>query len=171
MTNHIKPKKRSVAAVVFNENMEILLVKRRDVPIWVLPGGGVDPEEKPEQAVVREVFEETGLVVHIKRQVAEYTPINRLANQTYLFECVRVAGKPTTGSESFQVGYFPIDQLPQPFFYIHQEWISDAIKQHSDVIFKSLDQVTYFQFFKYFCRHPIHVTRFLLSRWGVPINS
>lgn len=32
---------------------------------WVLPGGGIDPGESPEQAAVREVFEETG--AHIEQ--------------------------------------------------------------------------------------------------------
>ncbi len=43
------------AAVVFDdEKRNVLLVKRRDVPVWVLPGGGIDPGESPEDAAVRE---------------------------------------------------------------------------------------------------------------------
>lgn len=46
--------------IVLNENQQILLVKRKDVPLWDLPGGRVDPEETAEEAAVREVLEETG---------------------------------------------------------------------------------------------------------------
>lgn len=166
-----KTLKRSVAAVVFNENHEILLVKRRDVPIWVLPGGGIEVDESPQQAVIREVLEETGLKVGIRRSVAEYSPVNRLANHTFLYECSGIGGDLKTGAESRQVGYFSFDKLPSPFFYIHRDWIEDAKKGHPEVIYKQLDQVTYFQLLKYFCLHPIHVLRFLLSRLGLPINS
>ena len=53
----------SVTALVFDEERRVLLVRlsRRDV--WVAPGGAVDPDEAPQDAVVREVWEETGLLV------------------------------------------------------------------------------------------------------------
>ena len=37
---------------------------------WALPGGGIDPGESPSQAVLREVFEETGQHVRIVRVLA-----------------------------------------------------------------------------------------------------
>jgi 8-oxo-dGTP diphosphatase len=53
-----------VRIVCRNENGEILLLKWRD-PIdahvfWEPPGGGIEPGEKPEEAAVRELYEETG---------------------------------------------------------------------------------------------------------------
>lgn len=48
----------------------ILGVSRKNDPTkFGLPGGKVDPEEEPHQAIVREVFEETGLVVSDPRPV------------------------------------------------------------------------------------------------------
>ena len=54
----------SVTALVFDEQRRILLVRpvHRD-NVWVAPGGAVDPDEAPQDAVVREVWEETGLLV------------------------------------------------------------------------------------------------------------
>ncbi len=46
--------------IVLNESQQILLVKRKDVPLWDLPGGRVDPGESAEEAAVREILEETG---------------------------------------------------------------------------------------------------------------
>ena len=74
--------------IIFNHNKdEVLLVKRRDVPVWILPGGGVDTNETPEEALLREIQEETGYQVQITRKSAEYSPINRLAAFTSVYVC------------------------------------------------------------------------------------
>src|SRR5258706_1743309 len=55
---------RSVTALVFNGQGRVLLVRpSRRENVWVAPGGAVDPDEQPQDAVVREVWEETGLLV------------------------------------------------------------------------------------------------------------
>ena len=44
----------SIAAAVFSSDLQsILLIQRRDVPVWVLPGGGIEPNETAEEAIVR----------------------------------------------------------------------------------------------------------------------
>lgn len=53
----------SVAALVRNEAGQFLFLLRSDNGRWDLPAGAVDPGETPAQAVVREVREETGLIV------------------------------------------------------------------------------------------------------------
>jgi 8-oxo-dGTP pyrophosphatase MutT (NUDIX family) len=55
---------RAAAAVLRNDNQEILMVKHRwhdGSTSWILPGGALLPQEKPEEAAVRELEEETGL--------------------------------------------------------------------------------------------------------------
>ena len=55
----MKKKDETVLASIFSENRKkILLVKRRDVPVWVLPGGGVEENENEEDAILREAKEE-----------------------------------------------------------------------------------------------------------------
>jgi ADP-ribose pyrophosphatase YjhB (NUDIX family) len=58
------PKKSvGVKVVLTSPDGKILLVKPNYKKTWQMPGGGVEPSESPEEAVVREVAEETGLVI------------------------------------------------------------------------------------------------------------
>jgi 8-oxo-dGTP diphosphatase len=155
----------SVIGIVFNEDRQkVLIVKRRDVDVWVLPGGGVDVGETSEDAVCRELLEETGLTVKIVRKVAQYTPINALAKLTDVFECSRIAGELATGDETGEIQYCPVDHLPHNFFHIHKKWLRDALKNKEEVIFEPIREVTYLSFFLYFLRHPRRVILFLASR-------
>ncbi|MBS0628564.1 MAG: NUDIX hydrolase [Verrucomicrobia bacterium] len=104
---------KAVYGIIFSENKQnVLLVQRRDLPVWVLPGGGLDPSESPEKGVIREVEEETGYKVRISRQVAEYLPVNRLTQKTYFFECLIIGGSATLNPEAKSIQYFPIKNLP-----------------------------------------------------------
>ena len=62
----------SVAVAVRDADGRLLLAKHSAGGVWVLPGGAVDPEERPADAAVREVWEETGLRVVPDRIVGVY---------------------------------------------------------------------------------------------------
>lgn len=161
----------AIGIIFNNDRTEVLILKRNDVPVWVLPGGGIDPGETPEDAVLREIHEETGLQVQIHKKVGEYTPINKLAHQTYVFECKTIGGQLSTGPEALEIGYYPIKSLPRSFFFIHYDWLQDALKNVPEVIKRPLTRITYLELFKYFLKHPILVIRVILSRLGYPINK
>jgi 8-oxo-dGTP diphosphatase len=69
------PERRRVAAVIVRDGCVLMVRERRRGPTgrhdgpeyWVLPGGGVEPGESDETAVVREVAEETGLACRAVR--------------------------------------------------------------------------------------------------------
>jgi ADP-ribose pyrophosphatase YjhB (NUDIX family) len=59
---------RCVGAIINDDDGRLLLVQRGHAPaqgLWSIPGGRVEPGETDEQAVRREIAEETGLVVRV----------------------------------------------------------------------------------------------------------
>ena len=62
------------AACIRDNEGRILLVRRGDEEnMWSLPGGGMDPGESLEDAAVREVREETGLIVEPTALIGVYS--------------------------------------------------------------------------------------------------
>ncbi|MCB1107220.1 MAG: NUDIX hydrolase [Chlamydiia bacterium] len=161
----------SVNGIIFSpDRKKILLIKRRDVPVWVLPGGGIDLGETPEKAALRECEEETGYSVSLVRKIAEYTPLCKLARFTHFYECQIEAGKATLTGETQGVAFFPLDALP-PLPPPYPDWIADACLFQKELIQKKITSVTYGNLIKHFFTHPILVFRFLLARLGLPIND
>jgi ADP-ribose pyrophosphatase YjhB (NUDIX family) len=160
-----------LATIFVEERKKVLLIKRRDVPVWVLPGGGVEPEEPPQEAIVREVMEETNLTVEVERKIAVYHPVNRLTHPTHLFSCRIVSGSIQATQESEEVGFFDLKSLPKDLFFIHRDMIKQALQNLEGVQNLKFTQVTYLALAKYFIQRPLHVVRFLLSQAGFPINK
>ena len=63
--------KFTATGLVFNENGQILMIKHKQFGKWLPPGGHVDENELPCNAVAREVFEETGITVNVVSSVSE----------------------------------------------------------------------------------------------------
>src|SRR5258708_35971612 len=61
-----------VAAFICNDQGEVLLQRRTDNNQWGLPGGAMEPGEEPADAVIREVWEETGLEVIPEKIIGVY---------------------------------------------------------------------------------------------------
>ncbi len=160
----------SVAGICFSlDRSAVLLILRRDVPVWVLPGGGIDVGEEPESAIMREILEETGFRVKIKRLVGHYSPVNRLAKETHLYECEIVSGEASISNETKGVRFFALNALP-PLSVPYSEWIEDARVQTAPIS-RKLTSVNYFTMIRYLLSHPLLVGRFLLARLGLPING
>lgn len=151
--------------IIFEKNSQkVLLIKREDTPIWVLPGGGIESDESAEEAVVREVKEETGIEVSVIRKCAEYLPINSLASKTTIFECLPLDGTLTIGEETREIGFFSLDHLPKPFFFIHEEWLKEIVGSKGKLIQKPITQVTIKNIIFFFLRHPIIFLKFAFKK-------
>jgi ADP-ribose pyrophosphatase YjhB (NUDIX family) len=107
---------------------------------WTLPGGWADVGEPPAIAVEREVLEEAGLTVRADALVGVYDA-NRVEGALPLFHayklvflCSRLSGDLRVSPETSEVGWFPLDQLPQPFspHRTTPRHIADAIARYNN---------------------------------------
>lgn len=60
---------RTVAAVIANDNGEVLLVRKRSSLIFIQPGGKTEPQEEPLSALARELDEELGVRLDVSSVV------------------------------------------------------------------------------------------------------
>ncbi len=111
-----------VGGVVYSSK-GILLVRRDKDPgkgLWSIPGGGVEVGETQEDALIREIYEETGVRCRIIRLVSTADIIlpdaegkieyHYLLNH-YIAEAYTEELRPE--SAEAEVGWFPLDRLPQ----------------------------------------------------------
>jgi len=154
----------TIGIILSPDQTEVLLVKRDDIPVWVLPGGGVEVGEQPEEALVREIQEETGFQVEIQRKCAEYSPLNRLCALTSIFICNIVSGENCLSSETRGIAFHSLLNLPSTLFPPHERWLHEALSTET-LIQRPLIEVSYGALWKYFIRHPHHVLRFAWTRF------
>jgi 8-oxo-dGTP pyrophosphatase MutT (NUDIX family) len=102
--------------VVLDGEGSVLLHRRSDTGRWALPGGIIDPGEQPADAVVREVFEETSVLVEpelltslsVSGQVT-YPNGDQVQYLELTFRCRQVGGAAAVNdSESLEVGWHPV---------------------------------------------------------------
>ena len=101
-----------VAAVIFDEDRNILLVKstyNRFHP-WGLPGGSLEYGEHPEEAVIREVLEETHLDICIEKLLLVNSWLPDRVGMYYL--CRITGGTFSPSDEVSEFAFFSVDDLP-----------------------------------------------------------
>ncbi|WP_433439843.1 NUDIX domain-containing protein [Nonomuraea sp. CA-141351] len=62
----------SAAGFVFDDAGRLLVARHGDVGLWAAPGGGIDPDERPEHAAVRELHEELGIDIEVRGLIGVY---------------------------------------------------------------------------------------------------
>jgi ADP-ribose pyrophosphatase YjhB (NUDIX family) len=98
-------------------NGKLLLLQRTKAPFegcWNLPAGYVESDESPPQAVIREVNEETGLVVEVEELIDVYFFADDPRGNGILivYKCKSVGGKLTASAEGDNPTYFEGRDFP-----------------------------------------------------------
>lgn len=136
--------KVAVNCALVNDQHQILLVKRKDNDLWCLPGGLMDLGERVQDAVLREVKEETGLTVEIVRLTGVYSDPNdsiyiHLGPQYQIVVLVFLGritgGKFVENPETYGFQFFEVNELP-PLVDSHHQRIADVLVNAPDVFIR-----------------------------------
>src|SRR6476659_1780622 len=125
----------AVAAVVGNDQGELLLTQRADSGIWLYPVGWADVGYSPSEVAVKEVWEETGIECDPVSLIAVLDGMRlgfaQIPLYSLVFHC-RMTGGSLRGHplETRAVGFFGRDSLPWPLAGANR-WV--------DVAFKAID--------------------------------
>jgi mutator protein MutT len=112
-----------VAGIVRNDSGEILFQNKGNGEKWSLPAGAIELGEAPAEAVVREVWEETGLYVTPKKLLGvfggkdfryQYPNGHKVEYNVFLFECEVQSGELNPiDDETFELRYFNLNEMPE----------------------------------------------------------
>lgn len=135
LVGHRKLIANTVRAVIQDTQGRVLLVRRSDNGRWVMPAGSMELDESIEQALTREVWEETGLTVTNATLIAIYSHPRYAAVTAYgdpyqfisfvfrvnawegiVAECT----DETTGAQ-----FFALDALPENLPDLYHETLDD----------------------------------------------
>jgi ADP-ribose pyrophosphatase YjhB (NUDIX family) len=135
------------SAVIFDETRtKVLLTQRTDNGLWCVPGGAMEPGESAAEACEREVFEETGLEVRVKRLVGIYSNPDQLViypdgNKVHIvvmgFEAEITGGKLRLSNETTDVGFFTLAEMDDmPMHGMHKQRVEDAFLNQAEAFIR-----------------------------------
>jgi len=134
------------SAAIFDDQKRILLTKRQDNGQWCLPSGGMEPGESVAEACEREVFEETGLSVRVKRfvgvyshpdQLTVYSETDKFQIVVLHFEAEIVGGELGLSDETSDYGYFTMEEVEKlEMLGRHKERITDTLAYQKEAFIR-----------------------------------
>jgi len=135
------------SAVIFDETRtKALLTRRADNSLWCIPGGAMESGESAAEACEREVLEETGLGVCVKRLVGVYSNPDQLiiypdGNKVYIvvlgFEAEIIHGELGLSNETTDAGFFSVKEMEtMPMHGKHKQRVEDALMNEPEAFIK-----------------------------------
>lgn len=109
----------TVDAVIQDDRQNIILIKRKFAPYkgkYALPGGFIKYNEDPEQAVIREVREETNLAVEIIKKIGVYDqkgrdPRGRVVSTAFKCRLIKDISRMKGGDDAIATEAIPIAKI------------------------------------------------------------
>lgn len=102
--------------MLFNHNGELALVRNSygNRELFVLPGGGIRPLEKPSEAAKREIKEELGVIVAtVKFRSCHSSAAEGKRDEVHLFEALVDSDLKIDGTEVLEARFASLDNLPK----------------------------------------------------------
>lgn len=125
--------------IVINNQDEMLLEERSDDGFFDFPGGGIDPKETPEEAAIRELKEETGLIANrletfktYTGEITHYIYFNgdEIYGEDHVFICRDYSGELVPQPEEVTRLFFcALDGMPEKMSSRNKQIILDLKKQ------------------------------------------
>lgn len=120
------------------QDRRLLLVRRAAEPYrdqWALPGGFVDEGERPIDAARRELVEETGVECE-----CELVPLGAFGDPgrdprgwtvsaVYVVQMADCLAELRAGEDAAEVRWYPLDELPAPLAFDHDEIVALALSR------------------------------------------
>ena len=111
--------KIDVRGAIFKD-LKLLMVREKMDGRWSLPGGWAEVGEAPAESVEREVLEESGFRVKVKKVIGVYDanrwePMEFFHAYKLVFLCDIIGGKAATSKETTAVTFFSEDEFPLEF--------------------------------------------------------
>ncbi|MFX2257176.1 NUDIX domain-containing protein [Acinetobacter variabilis] len=105
------------AAIILNEQNQILLVRKKDTDFFMHVGGKLEPNELPEAALSREILEETGCEMEILSYIGKYETVaaNELNHSlvSYLYQ-VKLKSQPQVQAELAEMQWVDLNHPDLP---------------------------------------------------------
>ncbi len=116
---------------------KVLLIQRGGEPFkgcWAFPGGFLEMDETTEECAIRELEEETGLVVKDLRQIGAYSKVDRdPRGRTITVAYLAIVDAPIAVKgldDAAKAEWFPIAALP-PLAFDHADIMKDALAKYA----------------------------------------
>lgn len=146
---HIPVALQAAGVVILNPGGDILLVRELGTPgqrqkagLWHIPSGSVEPGENPQDAAVREAYEETGLRVRLLRFLGTY--LGRFPDGEFILRHIWLAGmeegarpQPALQGEVGEVRFFSREEFARLYdaglirMYQTTLFYDDALRERS----------------------------------------
>jgi 8-oxo-dGTP pyrophosphatase MutT (NUDIX family) len=79
----------TATGIVFNSKQEILMIYHNKLKVWLPPGGHIEENELPDDAVLREIFEETGVKAEIISSKRRLSLTSKHCKELEIFEIMQ----------------------------------------------------------------------------------
>lgn len=128
-----------VGAVIWNDRGEIVLIRRGQEPRrgeWSIPGGKLEWGESVRDGILREVREETGLVVEILGLIDVVDSVRNDSRGAVLhhyvlidFSVRHLSGELTAGSDAAEARWVPVTALQEYSLWTETRRIIETARQ------------------------------------------